>query len=143
MVYNLCVNIWRKFNTKFEAKLLAFHAFTCRLQLVESLFHRHFVDHPRFYVLLMYSRVYFKQTVGLCKGRLQLVLASQKQIYMCLVYWCLQDTYVIYRPVFRNSKLAQTESQWIAINVYSRCDIVILWCHLQGDGCLQTPIISD
>ena len=33
------------------------------------------------------------------------------------IYWCLQDTYVIYKACFRNWQFVQSESQWIAIIV--------------------------
>ena len=48
-----------------------------------------------------------------------------------------------HRPVFRYPKFVQTESKWIAIITSSRRDAMMLWRHIHGDGCLQTPIISD
>ena len=51
---------------------------------------------------------------------------ASKMYAMTLCSLVSVGTYVIYRHVFRNPTFAQTESQWIAIIMSSRCNVVYM-----------------
>ena len=60
------------------------------------------------------------------------------------LYWLpgvCTDTYVFYQHFFRNWPVEKYESLIFMTRASWRN--IMSWCHIHGDGCWQTPIISD